>query len=83
MEMALEGLGNESGCFSHIGDSGSPDIRAVPSFAVVVDRYVLGREPWQAYLQYRRDVNSMDLCVIVDNLQDWEFPDDETHSASG
>lgn len=77
LEMALEELMNQSGCYSHCGDPGSPDIIAVPSFAVVVDRKVLGREQWQSYLQYREEVNSMDLCIVVDDIQDWEFSEED------
>ena len=79
MEMVLEELANKSGCYCHIGDPCSPDIMAVPAFAAVLDRHVIGREQWQAYIGYREEVNSRDLCVVVDTLTDWEFPYEDLH----
>ena len=77
MCMVLEELLNQAGLYCEIGEPNSPDIIAVPACAVVIDRYVLGKEQWQDYLEYRRDVNGMDVCIIVDSLTDLDLPEDD------
>ena len=72
---ALSIYAESTGCYFTEGEKDSPDIIALPYFAAVVDRTLVGRDNWDAFLQYRTEVTDMNLCIVVDACRDWPMLD--------
>jgi len=70
----IECWAGENGSQITIGES-PPDIVAIPFFACVIDRRVLGQNAWDLYLEYmKKEDESISptfnpCCIIVDNLR--------------
>lgn len=81
LRSGLEKWAGEHGCQITTGER-KPDIVAIPFFACVIDRMVLGKEAWDLYLEYR-EVDDTDLgyvplfeaCIIVDSIRNMELPE--------
>ena len=78
---AVEQYAKSTGCFIIEGEQDSPDIIALPFFAAVVDRSLVGRENWEGFVQYRTEANDMNLCIIVDTNHDWPVPEFDINMA--
>ena len=81
LKSGLEKWAGGHGCQITIGER-TPDIVAIPFFACVIDRTVLGKEAWDLYLEYRKvhdtDPSSVPLfkaCIIVDSIRNMELPE--------
>ena len=76
LKSALKKWARDNGCQITIGEN-IPDIVAIPFFACVIDRKVIGKEAWELYLEYRQvdgdDPDYVPLfkaCIIVDGIRD-------------
>ena len=56
------------------GEPSSPDILAIPHFAVILDRNTLGRDGWDNYIAYRDEVGDSTPCIVLDELG-WQLDD--------
>lgn len=59
------------------GDSNSPDIIAVPCFALIVDRNVISKEAYSSYLEFTNETNETNLFVAFDENIEMELPKNE------
>jgi len=68
---ALDIYAGSTGCYFRDGKKDSPDIIALPYFAAVVDRTLVGRDNCDSFLQFRDEVTDLNLCIVVDACKDW------------
>ena len=63
------------------GDPRSPDVIAIPSFALIIDRRFMDTESWDLYLEFSNDYDGDGVeywqtkpCIIIDGIRDMELP---------
>lgn len=59
------------------GDPSSPDIIAVPCFALIVDRNVIDKESYQSYLEYIKEIKETNVFIAFDDNNILELPKNE------
>ncbi len=67
LESHLFSLAKQLECELLTGDTS--DIIAIPCFAIVVDRTVVGRKWWREYIEYRSLTNDKTPCIVIDNTE--------------
>lgn len=72
---ALDTYALDAHCFVYDGAESSADIIAMPYFAAVIDRRLVGKGTWESYLAYREEIHDMSLCIVVDSRGEWPLPD--------
>lgn len=56
------------------GEPFSPDILVLGGFVDIIDRNLAGKEMWKEYVDCCNEFGWDEPCLIVDNIQDLEFP---------
>jgi hypothetical protein len=63
------------------GDPRSPDVIAIPSFALIIDRRFMDSRSWDLYLEFSNDYDGDGVeywqtkpCIIIDDIRDMELP---------
>lgn len=74
LKREIEKLANGLGCRVYYGKPDTFDIIGVPYFVAIIDRKLVGREAWEAYLEYCRQTGDQTPCLIIDGQVGLEFP---------
>jgi len=63
------------------GDPKSPDVIAIPSFVLIIDRRFMDSRSWDLYLEFSNDYDGDGVeywqtkpCIIIDGIRDMELP---------
>jgi hypothetical protein len=75
LKAAVKECAKDIGCHIWNGEPGSPDIIAIPSFIKIIDRRTVGKEFWKDYVEYCKEVDDNEPCMIVDAIKDWPLLD--------
>jgi hypothetical protein len=81
LKAELEKWAIKNNCCISWGDPRSPDLIAIPSFVLIIDRHFLDNESWDLYLEFSNDYDGNGVeywqtkpCIIIDDIRDMELP---------